>query len=87
MISKEADETHGKSTSFYTVRSIMKVNVDIYPNHSVRSVKNPNLFKDPVCVTADVEKRMYPFIIQATGNILRRFLTIPITAKKCFSML
>ena len=72
MISKEADETHGKSTSFYTVRSIMKVNVDIYPNHSVRSVKNPNLFKDPVCVTADVEKRMYPFIIQETAAEVER---------------
>ena len=59
----------------------MKVNVDIYPNHSVRSVKNPNLFKDPVCVTADVEKRMYPFIIQATGNILRRILIIPIDSQ------
>ena len=39
---------------------------------SFRSVKNSSLFKDPVEVTTEREKRMYPFIIQETAAEVER---------------
>ena len=39
-------------------------------------MKNPNLFKDPVQVTAETEQRMYPFILQETAaEVERRGMT------------